>query len=226
MFGVDERRHPTQFLRLRNHLQRQRRLTRRLGPEDLDHPAAWHAADAEGIVEADGAGRYGGNRVARVLLAEAHDRPLAKLLLDLADGHLDGLAALTVVPVFNWRHNAPRQNSFVVLVDVPIPSCGTAVTGEVTVRRAGDGSGCILDLCRGESQAKICKHGRSTFLNINSLQPAWTFASKFAAWQFLPAGSMTEYVQTAMMPWAAAGEWRASRCGRYGAATATLMKFP
>ena len=41
------------------------------------------------------------------LLAEAHDRPLAELFFDLADGQIDGLdafAVLAVVP-FNLRHS-------------------------------------------------------------------------------------------------------------------------
>ena len=71
VLGVDERRHAAELLRLGNHLQRQRRLARRLRPEDLDDAAARHAADAERVVDADGAG---GNRVDRLngaLLARA-----------------------------------------------------------------------------------------------------------------------------------------------------------
>ena len=52
VFGIDERRHPAQLLRFRDDLQRQRRLARRLGPEDLDDAAARHAADAEREVDA------------------------------------------------------------------------------------------------------------------------------------------------------------------------------
>ena len=103
MFGVDERRHAAELLRLGDDLQRQRRLARRLRPEDLDDAAARHAADAEGVVEADGrrsrSTAIGGDGV---LLAQAHDRALAELLLDLADGHLDGLEAFAVVL---WRHS-------------------------------------------------------------------------------------------------------------------------
>ena len=40
---------------------------------------------------------------------EAHDRALAELLFDLADGHLDGAGTFAVVTVFNWRHNAPDR---------------------------------------------------------------------------------------------------------------------
>ena len=57
VLGVDERRHAAELLRLRDDLQRQRRLARRLRPEDLDDAAARHAADAERVVDADGAGR-------------------------------------------------------------------------------------------------------------------------------------------------------------------------
>ena len=66
-----------------------------------------HAADPQRVVQADRAGGDGGNRRNGVLLPEAHDRALAKLLFDLAHGHFDGPGTLAIVPVFYWRHNAP-----------------------------------------------------------------------------------------------------------------------
>ena len=57
VLGVDERRHAAQLLRFGDDLQRERRLARRLRPEDFDDAAARHAADAERVVDADGAGR-------------------------------------------------------------------------------------------------------------------------------------------------------------------------
>jgi hypothetical protein len=62
VLGVHEGRHAARLLRLGNDLQRQRRLARRLRPEDFDHAAAGHAADAERVVDADGAGRDGFDR--------------------------------------------------------------------------------------------------------------------------------------------------------------------
>ncbi|MNC88830.1 hypothetical protein D3C83_46930 [compost metagenome] len=73
MFGVDERRHAACLLRLGNHLQRQRRLARGFGAEDLGHAAARQAADPERVIDADGAGRHGANRRDGVALAKAHD---------------------------------------------------------------------------------------------------------------------------------------------------------
>ena len=52
-----------------------------------------------------------GTTLIGLLRPETHDRALTELLLDLADGHFDGLHTLTVVAVFNWRHNAPCQGS-------------------------------------------------------------------------------------------------------------------
>ena len=106
VLGVDERRHAAQLLRFGDDLQRQRRLARRLGPEDLDDAAARHAADAERVVDADGAGRNGVDRLDGALLAEAHDRTLAELLLDLADRELDGLEAFLVL---GWGAGLPRS---------------------------------------------------------------------------------------------------------------------
>src|SRR5262245_5153581 len=110
MFGVDERRHAPELLRFGNDLQRQRGLAGRLRPEDFDDPATRDAADAEGIVEADGAGRDRRNHRDGVLLPETHDRALAELFLDLAHRHLEGAGALTIVPIFNWGHNAPDES--------------------------------------------------------------------------------------------------------------------
>src|SRR5262245_54615039 len=100
MLGVDEGRHAALLLRLGDDLQRERGLARRLRTEHLDDAAAWDAADAEGIVEADGAGRDRGDLRDDILGAQAHDRALAELLFDLADGHFDGLEALAIVTVF------------------------------------------------------------------------------------------------------------------------------
>ena len=114
MLRVDERRHAAKLLRFRNDLQRQRRLARRLGAEDLDDAAARHAADAERVIDADGAGRNRVDRLDGALLAQAHDRALAELLLDLADGQFDGLEAFLVLAVVafvlvHWRHAAPHN---------------------------------------------------------------------------------------------------------------------
>src|SRR5262249_36225180 len=70
----------------------QRRLPRRPGAEDLDHPAPGQAADAEREVERERAGGNGGDADVAVL-PQPHDRALAELLLDLADGHLEGVVA-------------------------------------------------------------------------------------------------------------------------------------
>src|SRR5262249_1633665 len=101
-----------QFLRLRDDLQRQRRLARGLGTEDFDDAAARHAADAERVVDADRAGRDGVDRLYRAFLPEPHNRALAELLLDLADGQVDRLetfaivsfAAVRAIESLDWRH--------------------------------------------------------------------------------------------------------------------------
>jgi hypothetical protein len=50
------------------------------------------------VIDADGASRYGLDRLDGALLAKAHDRTLAELLFDLADRQFDGFPALA--PVF------------------------------------------------------------------------------------------------------------------------------
>jgi len=51
MLRVDERGRAAVPLRRSDDGQRQRRLTGGLGPENLDHSAAWHTADTQGDVE-------------------------------------------------------------------------------------------------------------------------------------------------------------------------------
>ena len=103
VLGIDERRQAAELLRLGNDLQRQRRFARRLRPEDLDDAAARHAADTERVIDADGAGGNRVDRLDRALLPQAHDRALAKLLLDLADGQIDGLQFLAILTVVTSR---------------------------------------------------------------------------------------------------------------------------
>ena len=105
MLGIHERRHPSEFLRFGDHLERQRRLARRLRPEDLDDATARHTTNPEGVVEADRSGRDGRHRRDDVFLAEAHDRAFAELFLDLADGQLDGFEAFAVLTVVYRRHS-------------------------------------------------------------------------------------------------------------------------
>ena len=90
VLGVDERRESAALLRLRDDVERERRLARGLGPEDLEDAPAGHAADAEGVVDSDGAG---GDRLDRLLglVAEADERALAELAVDLLHRLLERL---------------------------------------------------------------------------------------------------------------------------------------
>ena len=90
---VDEGRDAAGPLRVRDGVQRERRLAGRLGAVDLDDAAAGQAADAERDVQRDGAG--GDDLDGRALVAaEAHDRALAELAVDLGEGGLECLLAV------------------------------------------------------------------------------------------------------------------------------------
>src|SRR5439155_25766436 len=73
MLRIDERRHAASFLRFGNHLERQRRLAGRLRSKNLDDTASWHTAHAERVIDADGSGRNGVDRLNRALLTQTHD---------------------------------------------------------------------------------------------------------------------------------------------------------
>ena len=77
-------------------------LPRGLRAVDLDDPAARQAADAERDVERDRAGGDDLDRRAG-LVAEAHDRALAELLLDLGERDLERLVAVGC-----WHRGPPR----------------------------------------------------------------------------------------------------------------------
>jgi len=64
-------------------VQRQRRLARGFRAVNLDHAAARQAADAQGDVEAERARRDGLDFHRLLVLAQAHDRALAKGAFDL-----------------------------------------------------------------------------------------------------------------------------------------------
>ena len=60
---------------------------------DLDDAAARQAADAQRHVQRDGSGRDDRDRLTH-LVAEAHHRTFAVILLDLCEGELEGFLAV------------------------------------------------------------------------------------------------------------------------------------
>src|SRR4029453_15231416 len=98
VLGMEEGAGAATFLRLGHQVQGQGGLARRFGAVDLDDPAARHTADAERQIEAERPRGQRGNVVIREVagLPELHDRALAELLLDLADGEIDGPLAIHV----------------------------------------------------------------------------------------------------------------------------------
>ena len=93
VLGVDVGADAAVALGLGDDVHRQRRLARRLRAVDLDDAATGQAADAEGQVEGQRAGGDGldGHRA---LLAHPHDGPLAELLVDGRQGHVECLVAI------------------------------------------------------------------------------------------------------------------------------------
>ena len=89
VLGIDEGCHAALLLRLRNDLQRDRRLARGLRPEDLNHAAARKAADAQRRVKGNRSRGNHGNRDHGSLASQLHDGALAKLLFDLRHRQVD-----------------------------------------------------------------------------------------------------------------------------------------
>ncbi len=102
VLGVDEGADAAAGLGLGDDVVDQRGLTGGLRAEDLDDPAARHAADPERQVERQRPGR---DRVDldRAFVAEAHQRALAELALDPGDGRLER-------GVFRFQLPSPRAS--------------------------------------------------------------------------------------------------------------------
>jgi hypothetical protein len=111
VLGVDEGGGAAALLALGDDLQRQRGLAGGLGPVDLDDAAARQAADAERDVEPQRAGRLSRPRRRRSAtgVAEAHDRALAELLLDLPER---GGQRLLAVVIHGVPGDEPRGQGF------------------------------------------------------------------------------------------------------------------
>ena len=132
VLGVDEGARAAGALDFGDDLQGQRGLARGFRAVDLDDAAARQAADAERDVEAERAGGDGLDVVGRARLAEAHDRALAELLLDLAQRGRQRLLAV----VFHCRdllrgkidgglsHSDARLEAEIMGIFQPVPMSG------------------------------------------------------------------------------------------------------
>jgi hypothetical protein len=87
---VDERRDAACLLGLRDRVQRERRLPARLGPVDLDDPAARKAADPRRQVERERSGRDRSDGLGIFVVSEGHDGPLSKLFFDRGHHAFEG----------------------------------------------------------------------------------------------------------------------------------------
>ena len=83
VFRVDERRLAAKLLRFGNYMQRQRRLTTRFRPINLDYAAARESAHAQRRVQRQASGRDHVHRHQYILVAQPHDRALAIRLFNL-----------------------------------------------------------------------------------------------------------------------------------------------
>ena len=119
VLGVDERHDAAGALGVGHGVQGDGRLAGGLRTVDLHDPTARQAAEAERDVEGDRAGRDDLERGAG-LVAEAHDRALAELLLDVGECGVQGLVAVS--------------SSHLLL---PPLSCGSQATS-ATLERATD----------------------------------------------------------------------------------------
>ncbi|MNV55214.1 hypothetical protein D3C71_1474410 [compost metagenome] len=96
VFGIHKRAGTAQLLHLGNHLQRERGLARRFRAIDLDHTATGQAAHAQRDIEAQRAGGDNLDVLDHLTFTQAHDRALAKLLLDLGERSGQGLGLFGV----------------------------------------------------------------------------------------------------------------------------------
>ena len=108
VFGIDKGAGAAQFLGLGHPMQGQGRLARAFRAVDLDHPAAWQAADAERDIKVDGTGREN-FRLHHFALTKTHNRALAESAFDLRDRRFQGLVLVCVIFFFVFFHEAQRS---------------------------------------------------------------------------------------------------------------------
>ena len=113
VLGVDERRHPSQSLRVGNHMQRQRRLATRFRSVHLDDAAPRKTFAPQCQVKRQRPRRNPRDRVHVGGIRQTHDRPLAERLLNLPDGVLQDarLGTLALAGFLRFRgltHGAPH----------------------------------------------------------------------------------------------------------------------
>src|SRR5262249_34547743 len=144
------------LLCFRNHLQRERGFARRLGAEDLDDAAARDATDPEGVVDADRSGRNRFDRLDGPFLAQAHDRALAKLLFNLAEGDVDCFLTLAILTFVSFDRHVGESS----------------------------GSAAILNSCRAKVKRQVVNEGPEEAVN-QRVTKMETFASLAPAWQNL-----------------------------------------
>jgi hypothetical protein len=109
VLGIDVGADAAVALRLGHHVHGQGRLTRGLRSEDLHDAAAGQAADAKSEVESEGS-RRDRLDVHVEVLTHPHDRPLAELLLNLAEGHVECLVTFHVVVLLGGCYSLDRAD--------------------------------------------------------------------------------------------------------------------
>ena len=97
MLGIDECRDAAVLLRLGNHMQRDRRLARRLRAVDFNDASARDAADAERDVERQDARRDDLDVHVRLCIAEAHDGTLAEIFLNALERFVKGFFSFILI---------------------------------------------------------------------------------------------------------------------------------
>src|SRR6185369_17573781 len=98
MLRVDETADAALLLGFGNNLQSQRRLARAFWPVDFDNAALRETADAKCDVETKRAGRDRLDVDQLLVGGEAHDRPLAEILVDLRECLLERLLFVHFAP--------------------------------------------------------------------------------------------------------------------------------
>ena len=90
MFRVDKARNPPVLLGTGHHVQRDRCLARGFRAENLGHAPARQATHADGELERQTPRRNRPNQIDKRIIAQTHQRPAPKLLLQLAHSHIEG----------------------------------------------------------------------------------------------------------------------------------------
>src|SRR6185312_13006454 len=185
VLGVDEGADAAELLRLGHRVQRERGLAGRFRPVDFHDAAARQAANAEGDIEPERAGRDRLDVHGLVVFAETHNRALAELALDLAER---GRQGFRLVHGRSFDDTQGRLTHVALLMAGIRPSDNASQKGCPPPPESADGTHCTLFVLSSQYVLfggwRYCTSQTQAVLPWR--EPDWESGERGSAWDMAP----------------------------------------